>query len=67
MMLYKKKKAVVHSSDGDTNFFDIVTGDLQENILSAFLFIICQGTSINPMKENGFTLRKKGLEVNFIS
>ena len=29
MMLYKNRKAMVRSSDGDTNFFDIVARVLQ--------------------------------------
>ena len=29
MTFYKNTKATVYSSDGDTVFFDIVTGDLQ--------------------------------------
>ena len=29
MMLYKNMKAIVHSLDGDTNVFSIVTGVLQ--------------------------------------
>ena len=29
MMLYKNMKAIVRSPDGDTDFFDIVTGVLQ--------------------------------------
>ena len=32
MMLYKNTKVKVHSSDGDTDFFDIMTGVLQGNI-----------------------------------
>ena len=28
MMLYKNMKAIVYSIDGDSNFFDIVTGVL---------------------------------------
>ena len=33
-------KAMVHSLDSDTDFFDIVTGVLQRNTLVLFLFII---------------------------
>ena len=44
------------------DFFDIVAEFLQENTLSSFLFIISldyvQRTSIDLMKENGFTLKK---------
>ena len=38
MMIYKNTK--VRSPDGDTNFFDIVVGVLQEDILASYLFII---------------------------
>ena len=41
MMLYKNTKTKIDSPDGDTNFFDIVTGVLQGNIFALFLFIIC--------------------------
>ena len=43
------------------DFFDIVAGILQEDILLPFLFIICldyvQGMSVGLKKENGFTHR----------
>ena len=54
-------KAMVCSSDTDINF-DIVTGVLQEDTLASDMFIICQDyilqTSINLIKDNGFTLKK---------
>ena len=34
MMLYNKLKVKVHSPDRDTDFFDIVTGVLQEDTLA---------------------------------
>ena len=40
MMLYMK--AMVHSSDSNTNFFDIVVGVLQTDTLAPTMFIICQ-------------------------
>ena len=56
IMLYKNTKVKVRSLD----FFDIVAGVLQEDTLAPYLFIICLdyvlGTSIDFMKENGFTL-----------
>ena len=62
MMLYKNTKIKVRSPDGDTDFFDIVAGVLQEDTLAPYLFIICQDymprTSIDLMKENGVTLAK---------
>ena len=56
-------KAKVHSPDGDTDYFDIVTGVLQGDTLVPYLFIICVDyvlrTSIDKIKENGFELTKK--------
>ena len=42
MILYKSTKAMVHSSDGNTDFFDTVTEILQRDILVPFIFMICQ-------------------------
>ena len=62
MMLYKTMKVKVCSPDGDTDFLDIVTGVLQRDTLALYLFIICLDyilrTSIDLMKENGYTLAK---------
>ena len=41
MMLYRNTKVKVRSSDGDTDYFDIVSGILQGNTLAPYLFIIC--------------------------
>ena len=41
MILYKNTKAMVHSPDGDTTYFDIVAGVLQGDTLIPYLFIIC--------------------------
>ena len=53
---------MVHSSDGDTDFFDIVAGVLQGDTFALYLFILCLGhvlrTSIDLIKENGFILKK---------
>ena len=53
----------VHSPDGDTEYFDIVAGVLQGDMLAPYLFIICLNymlrTSINKIRENGFELTKK--------
>ena len=50
-------KAMVCELNSDTDFFDIVTGILQYDILTPFLFIITldyiQQTSIDLMKKNG--------------
>ena len=53
---------MVHSLDGDANFFDIVTGVLEGNIFELFLSIIYLDyillISIDLKKENGLTLKK---------
>ena len=41
MMLYKNTKLKVLSLDGDTDFFDIVTGVLEGDTLTPYLFNIC--------------------------
>ena len=41
MLLYKNTKAMVCSPDGNTDFFDIVTGVLQEDTIALYMFIIC--------------------------
>ena len=54
MIFYKDTKAMDLSTDGDTNFFDLVAGVLLRNTLVPFLFTICQNyvlrTSIDLMK-----------------
>ena len=51
MKLYNNTKVKGHSSDGDKDYFDIVAGVLQGDILDPYLFIICLDyvlrTSIN--------------------
>ena len=63
MMLYRNTKVKVRSPDGDTNYFDIVAGMLQEDTWAPYLFIICLDyvlrTSIDKIKENGFKLTKE--------
>ena len=63
MMLYKNTKVKFCSSDGDTDYFNIVVGVLQGDTLAPYLFIICLDymlrTSIDLMKENGFKLAKE--------
>ena len=53
----------VRSPDGDTEYFNIVTGVLQGDTLVPYLFIICLDyvfrTSIDKIRENGFELTKK--------
>ena len=62
MVLYKYMKAIVNSTDGHTDCFDIVGEVLQGNTLAPFLFIICLDyvlqMSIDLMKVNSFTLKK---------
>ena len=56
-------KAMVHLSDDDINFFDIVTGVLEGDTLVPYIFIICldyiRQMSIDLMKEMCFTLKKQ--------
>ena len=53
----------VRSPDGDTDYFDIVAGVLQEDTIALYLLIICLDyvlrTSIDKIGENSFELRKK--------
>ena len=42
MMLYKNMKATVFLLDGDTDFFEVVTGVEQPDILVPYLFLLCQ-------------------------
>ena len=62
MMLYKNTKVKVRSLDGNTDYFDIVAGELPRDTLALNLSIISLGyalrTSIGLMKENGFKLAK---------
>ena len=39
-ILYRNTKVKVHSPDGDTEYFDIAAGLLQEDTLAPYLFII---------------------------
>ena len=63
MILYRNTKVKVRSPDGDTEYFDIVSGVLQGDTLAPYLFIICLDyvlrTSINKIRENGFELTKR--------
>ena len=55
-------KVKVCSPDGDTDFFDIVTGVLRGGILASYQFIICLAyvfrKSVDLIKDNGFMLAK---------
>ena len=63
MMLYKNMKVKVHLPDGDTDYFDILVGVLQEDRLTPYLFIIWLDyvlrMPVDLMKENGFKLAKE--------
>ena len=63
MILYRDTEVKVRSPDGDTDYFDIVAGVLQEDTLASYIFMICLDymlrTSIDKIKENGFKLTKK--------
>ena len=62
IMHYKNTTLKVRSPNGDIDFFDIVAGVLQGETLTPYQFIICRDyvfqTSIDLMKENGYTLEK---------
>ena len=49
---------VIHSPDGNTDFFDIVNRAFQRDTLAQYLLILCLNyvycTSIDLIKENGF-------------
>ena len=63
MILFRNTKVKVWSPDGDTEYFNIVAGVLQGDMLAPYLFIICLDyvlrTSIDKIRENSFELTKK--------
>ena len=63
IILYRNNKVKVRSPDGNTEYFDIVAGVVQGDMLAPYLFIICLDyvlrTSIDKIRENGFELTKK--------
>ena len=62
-MLCKNTKVKVRSSDGDTDYFNIVAGVQQGGTLTRYLFIIgldyVLRTSVDIIKDNGFKLVKE--------
>ena len=71
MMLFKNMKAMVSSPDGDTDFFDIIIGDLRGDTFALYLLILCLDyvfqTSIDLINENGFTIKKKGADRRYLA
>ena len=63
MILYRNTKVKVRSPNGDTEYFNIVAGVLQGDMLAPYLFIICLDymlrTSIDKIRGNGFKLTKR--------
>ena len=63
MMRYRNTKVKVHSSYGDTDFFNMTAGVLHGDTLFPYPFITYLDyvlwTTIDLMKENGFTLKKR--------
>ena len=62
LMLYKNMKAMIHFLIGDTDFLNIIVGVLQGDTIKPYLFILCLDyvllTTIDPIKENSFTLKE---------
>ena len=63
MILYTDTKSMVRSPDGDTDFFDVISGVLQGDTLAPYLFVICLDYALRKAfdsdKELGFTLSKR--------
>ena len=63
MILYKNPKVKIRSLDGDTDYVNIVTGVLQGDTLSPYLFIICLDyvlrTSIDLIERKRFQAGKE--------
>ena len=63
MILYRNTKVKVRSPDGDTEYFDIVAGVQEGDMLVPYLFIICLDhvlrTSIDKIRGNSFELIKE--------
>ena len=66
MMLYKNMKVKVSALDGDSDFFDIVTGVVQGDTFAPYLFIICLDyvlrTSIGIMRDKVSNWQRKEAE-----
>ena len=58
MMLYKNMKAMVHSPDSDTNFFDFCCWSLARRYISTmyvYNLLRLRTMTSDLIKENGFT------------
>ena len=58
-ILYRNTKVKVWSPDGDTDYFDIVAGVLQGDLLAPYLFIICLDYVHRLIKSERMASRKK--------
>ena len=71
MFTTQNTKVKVRSPDGDTGYFDVVTGMLQGDTLGPYLFIICLDyvlrTSIDLMKEKLAKERSKSYPAQTIT
>ena len=68
-MLDKNSKAIVYLLNKDTDFFNILTGVLQRDILAPFLFIICldlHTMNVNRSNKKKWSQTKKGQETHGI-
>ena len=65
-ILYRNTKVKVRSPDGDTEYFNIVAGVLQGDMLAPYLFIICLDyvlrTSIDKIKKTASSWQRKEAE-----
>ena len=59
MILYRNTKVKVGSPDGDTEYFNIVAGVLQRDMLAPYLFIICLDNVLRTLIDK---IREKRLE-----
>ena len=61
-MLNKNTKAIVHSTDRDVEFYNIVNGVMTEDNIAPYLYMLYQANvlqkSINLIRKNGFVLKK---------
>ena len=66
MILYRNTKVKKCSPDGDTDYFEIVAGVLQEDTLAPYLYIISLDyvliTSIDKIKETVSSWQRKEAE-----